>query len=196
MIHALRSVRGFIHEHDDMPAFHATYCVLTALVAAMFNLGAFALLIVFHVGLDLVKYREVHGFGWLRTWRAAARESLVDLTLLCLGLTFAVYLHHSLPHIAALSGLVLAEISLIHFTALFGAKLKILSDVLGVFMHLEHYMAIRHPRIAKPFSHLERVCMLTVTVSLFLIAVSSLTLRIDMASVAEILLREMVPGVV
>ncbi len=194
MTHTLRSIRRFAHAHDDTPVFHATYFILTALAAVLFNLGMFVMLVLIHMGLDIVKYREVHGLSWHRTIRAMLRESLIDIALVCLGLAFAVYLHHSLPSVAALSGLALAEITLIHAAGLIGPKFKILCDVLGVFLHLEHYMAIRHPRLAKPFTGLETVCIATIAVTLFLIMTSTLVLDIDYNSLAEIILHEMVPG--
>ena len=48
------SVRHFAHEHDDQPAFHATYLVIAFLTALLFNLGAFGLLIIAHMSLDMV----------------------------------------------------------------------------------------------------------------------------------------------
>lgn len=194
MTHTLNAMRGFIHTHDDVPAFHAAYFVLTALAAAMFNLGVFGLLVLLHLGMDIVKYREVHGFTWLRTVRATFRESLLDCTLLILGLSFAVYLHHSLEHIAALSGMARMEVTLIRAAALFGTKLKILADVLGVFLHLEHYMALRNPQLAKPFSGLEKLCLLTVASCLLLLVSASSVLDIDVSALGGILLHELVPG--
>lgn len=194
MTHAMRTMRGFVHEHDDLPAFHAGYFVLTAMAAAMFNLGVFAMLVLLHLGMDIVKYREVHGFTWGRTLSAALRESLLDCTLLVLGLCFAVYLHHSLEHVAALSGMARAELTLIRAAALFGTKLKIVADVLGIFLHLEHYMQIRNPRLARPFSGLEKLCMLSVVVCLFLLVTASLVLKVDMSALGKILLEELVPG--
>ena len=62
-------LRTFAWVHDELPAFHAAYLVLTFLTAALFNFGVFALLIAAHMMLDFVKYREVHGFTLLNTFR-------------------------------------------------------------------------------------------------------------------------------
>lgn len=191
---SLNTLKSFAFTHDEMPAFHAAYFVLTAIVALTFNLGTFAMLIAIHIALDLVKYRHRHSFSWIGTWKGALRESLLDLTLVCLGLAFAVYLHHSLAHIAVLSGLALAEITIIRFAASFSTKLKILCDVMGVFLHLEHYMAIRHPRIAKPFTGLEKLCFVSIAACLFLLVIATPLLHIDIASLGHIILDEMVPG--
>ena len=59
---AIRHLRIFAHEHDDIPAFHAAYLVGTFLAAAIFNLGFFLLLIIGHMCLDVVKYRDFHGY--------------------------------------------------------------------------------------------------------------------------------------
>ena len=91
----LSSVRHFAHVHDDLPAFHAGYLVLTILVASLLNLGVFGLLIIAHMALDYVKYREHHGFSWRRTMEGMVRESLVDIALLGVGVVFAVYFHHT-----------------------------------------------------------------------------------------------------
>ena len=104
-------LRHFAHEHDDLPAFHAVYLLLAILSAGFFNLGAFGLLIVAHMVLDVVKYRDRHGYSWHQTYDGVVRESLVDITLLLVGTVFAVYLHHSVG-VASLSGLMRAELSI------------------------------------------------------------------------------------
>ena len=55
MPHTLASARLFAHRHDELPAFHAAYLVITVLCAALLSLGAFAALIVAHIALDYVK---------------------------------------------------------------------------------------------------------------------------------------------
>src|SRR3990167_7218691 len=90
-----------LHQHDEYPAFHAGYLVLTFLIAALFNLGMFALLIFAHMMLDYIKYTEFHQYGHRKALRAMISESAVDVVLLLVGLVFVVYLHHSAGLIAA-----------------------------------------------------------------------------------------------
>lgn len=198
MIHTKPYLRfhAFALTHDDLPAFHAAYFVLTAIVVAMLNLGCFAMLIVAHMCLDIFKYRHRHRYTWFQTAYATVRESILDIALLLMGLSFAVYLHHSLPGIAALSGLALAEVTIVHAVALYGTKLKILSDVLGVFMHLEEYMAMKKPTLRTPFTILERISVGAITITFMLLALAATVLPLDAGAVLEIIVHEMTPGLI
>ena len=64
------NLRRILHSHDEYPAFHAGYLVLTFLIAALFNLGMFALLISAHMMLDYIKYTELHQYGHRKALRA------------------------------------------------------------------------------------------------------------------------------
>ena len=84
----------FAQHHDEFPAFHAGYLALTIIAAAMLNLGFFAVLVLIHMALDVYKYKVVHKSSWLEVAEGVFRESLLDITLLLLGLVFAVYLYN------------------------------------------------------------------------------------------------------
>ncbi len=157
MYSPILTFKGIAKTHDQSPAFHATYMVLTVLIAAMLNLGAFLVLIVAHMALDTVKYREVHGMRWKHVARGVVRESLVDVVLLILGLTSVVYLHHEMG-LAAASGLLRAQATLLNGLILVATKSRILFDILCVVSALPSHMqqVAVHPR--KPWSAFECFC--------------------------------------
>lgn len=188
-----RSLRAFAHEHDDLPAFHAAYLVLTFLAAAMLNLGFFALLILAHMGLDIFKYREVHGFKWKRTVEGVVRESLVDLCLFCMGLVVAVYLHPSLTGLAGIKGLMLAEITILHGIGVITPKLKIMYDMLKILAHLDHYLQRLHPRFGRHVALVEYVSGFGICIAIGMLLLAPILLMFDGAQYVWILMDELVP---
>jgi hypothetical protein len=188
-----RSLRSFAHQHDDLPAFHAAYLVLTFLAAALFNLGFFALLIVCHLMLDVYKYRDVHHLNWKKTLEGMFRESLLDITLLCMGVTVAVYLHPSLPLYAGIQGLMLAEVTLLRAVGVVTPKLKILYDFLKILAHVDLYLSKKHVRLGKNVSALELVSLFSLCVSAGLLIAAPVLLSVDAAQYLSIILDEMIP---
>lgn len=186
------SLRHFAHVHDDLPAFHAGYLVLTLLVASLFNLGAFALLIVAHMTLDVVKYREHHQFSVLQTWEGVVRESLVDIALLSVGVVFSVYLHHTVG-LASISGLLRAEMTVVRAVAILVPKVKILHHFLKVISHLHHYMDQTHPRLSKGWSSLDKFCFGVFFISATLVLLSPVLMNVTAATVLHILEYELIP---
>lgn len=191
----LRSIRSFAHQHDDLPAFHAAYLVLTLLAAALFNLGFFALLIVMHMMLDVFKYRDVHGYSWSKTIEGVIRESIIDVSLLLMGLTIAVYLHPSLALFTGLKGILLAEITILRAIGVISPKLKILYDFLKIFAHVDLYIRRVHPRLGKEAVFIEYVAMLSLLVSIGLLFIAPIVLLLDPAEYLTILLGELVPWI-
>lgn len=189
----LRTVRSFAHEHDNLPAFHAAYLVLTLLAAALFNLGFFALLIVLHMALDVFKYRDVHRYSWTKTVEGMMRESIVDISLLAMGLVIAVYLHPSLLIFSGMKGMMLAEITLLRSVGVITPKLKILYDFLKIAAHIDLYVRHVHPRIGKEFSVVEYVAVFSLLLSISLLIAAPLLLLVDPAQYLNILVEEMVP---
>jgi len=185
-------IRFFAHEHDDMPAFHAAYLILAFLTAGLLNLGAFGLLILAHMTLDYVKYRERHGFDLRGTWDGMIRESLVDVTLLAVGLVFSVYLHHSVG-VASVAGLMRAELSIIRMVALLVPKLKILHHFLKVIAHLHHYLEQVHPTHQKQFSGLDYICFYFLSISVFLVVFAAPIMHVEWSLVGHILAEELIP---
>lgn len=185
--------RLFAARHDQLPAFHATYLVLAILIGAMLPLGAFGLLIVAHMTLDFVKYREVHAFSWNKTIIAMVRESLIDITLLLSGLTFAVYLHHSLPAIAGLSGLYRSELTILRGLATFMPKLRILHETISILNHLRQYLTTVPPHLKRKLQPIEHLCFLALGVVVVLLALAPGVLGLDSAHYMMILKSELIP---
>lgn len=188
----IQYLRHFAHAHDEIPAFHAAYLVLTFLAAAMLNMGAFGLLIIAHMSLDIVKYREIHGKNWLVTLEATFRESLVDIAVFCVGLVFAVYLHNTIG-LVGLSGLLRAEATMLRMLGTVIPKLTILNDFLKMMVHLRHYLQRVHPQLQREWTPLERVCVLSIAVTLGLIAGATSIMNVDPAIVERVLVEELVP---
>jgi len=192
-IFSLRNLRSFAYQHDDLPAFHAAYLVLTLLAAALFNLGFFAGLILLHMALDVFKYRDVHKRSWSKTVEGIVRESIIDVSLLVMGLAVAVYLHPSLPLFAGVSGLMLAEITLLRAIGVLSPKLKILYDFLRILSHTDLYLKNVHLQLGKKATLIEYVAMMSLCVSLGLLFIAPVVLLIDPAQYVSILLGELLP---
>lgn len=190
---SIRSLRSFAHEHDNLPAFHAAYLAMTFLAAALFNLGFFAVLIVFHMVLDVFKYREVQGLNWKRTAEGVARESIVEVALLLMGLVVAVYLHPTLTGLVGIKGLMLAEITILHGIGVMTPKLKILYDMLKILANVDLYLQRLHPRFGKKLSMIETVSCISICVSLGMLIIAPILLMLSNAQYLYILMDELAP---
>ncbi len=188
----IASVRHFAHEHDDLPAFHAGYLLIAVICAALLNLGAFALLVIAHMALDTVKYRERHGHSWAATFDGVIHESLVDITLLLVGVVFSVYLHRTIG-IVSLAGLLHAELSVIRSGVLLVPKLKILHDFFKIISHIRQYLDILHPRHLRGWSGLDHLCMVFCTVSVLLLVFAAPIMSVDCLTVQNAILEEVIP---
>ncbi len=185
-------IRFFAHHHDEVPAFHAGYLVLTLLAAAMFNLGFFGMLILFHMLLDVLKYRELHRYSWRMTLRGIAKESLFDVMLFSAGLVFAIYFHHA-AGVAGLSGLLRAEATIIRALGTMIPKMKILQRILAVVSHLRHYIAFVHPEFHMEWSAADQRSAFFIVVSFMLIALSPFALELAPETFLRMLAGELIP---
>lgn len=191
-MHSTHALRTFIHEHDDIPAFHAAYLVLTFMAAALFNLGFFALLIAAHMSMDFVKYREVHHFTLMQTIRGIIRESVVDCAFLLLGLVFALYLHHSAGFIA-LSGLLRSEATILRAAATTIPELSILYHSVNIFTHPRAHMRLVDPALRHVWSPLEGAFMILGALCLLLIVLAPFLLPVSGAVIAKVIVGELLP---
>lgn len=188
----LLALRHFAHAHDDLPAFHAGYLVLTVLAAAILNLGAFAVLIAAHVSLDLIKYRELHRLSWMRTLEGTFRENLIDIFLLVVALTFSVYLHHTIG-IVALSGVVRADLTVARVAGVFLPKFEILNRFLAMLLHIGEHMRTLHARLSKSLASGEQLLLFLLAATLILLLGSPAILGISASAFFETLARELIP---
>ncbi len=191
----LHPFHSFAHRHDDLPAFHAGFLILTLLAAAMFSLGAFGLLIIAHMVLDYIKYREYHGYSLRLTFEGMVRESLVDVTLFMLGLVFAVFLHHSVAF-PGISGIMRTEITVIRMFGTLIPKMKILHNFLKVVAHLRHYLDHAHPHLRRHWSSLDKVCFFSIVLCSLMLLASAPILQVNYSIVAEIIKEELIPWVI
>ena len=189
MTHALASARIFAHKHDELPAFHAAYLVVTVLSAALLSLGTFAVLILLHMALDYVKYRDIHRCTFGRTVEGMIRESLFDIALLATGLTFAVYLDHTMA-IASISGFARSEMTLLKAAGTVLPKFGMLNDSLKVWMHLQIYLRHPHPRIGKALSTGEWLAISTTIVALFALMIAAPLMAKEGSAVLAIIYHE------
>jgi hypothetical protein len=155
MQHTLRrgfsSLSSIARSHDDLPAFNAAYWVLTLLAAMLFNAGAFMMLIAGHMALDVVKYRDIHGRKWLKVAEGVARENLIDVSVVALGVAFAVYCHTALPIVAGLRGILRTEIAIISGVVQVLAKTHVLHGFLTILADIHAYPrkgAFSHGQVA------------------------------------------------
>lgn len=190
MSHAIASARNFAHRHDELPAFHAAYLVITFLSAALLSLGAFVALILAHMALDYVKYRDMHRFTIRKTLEGMIRESLFDIALLCIGLTFTVYFHHTMA-IATVSGLLRSEMTLIRALGTVLPKFLILNDSLKVWVHVRDYLEHPHPRIGNAWTLTERLAVMTIITAIAALLLAAPLMGTGFQSVARILGEEM-----
>ncbi|MBI1934075.1 hypothetical protein HYS30_00235 [Candidatus Peregrinibacteria bacterium] len=193
MTHILTGIRTFAQRHDELPAFHAAYLVLTILTAALLNLGTFGLLIVAHMVLDTVKYREIHRMSWTKTVRATFRENLFDHTLFILGFLIAVYLHHSLPGIAGISGLLRSEITIARGLGTLLPKAEILQRFLHVIYHLRHHLTQSETPIGERFTPTERFSIVLIGCGALLLFLAPMILHIGSAQLLLITQEEIIP---
>jgi hypothetical protein len=158
--------RAFLQEHDDMPAFHAAFLVLSVLIAALFNLGAFGLLILLHMALDAYKHRAREGRMFF-----VLRDSLPDIALLALALVFALYLHPAGGLVAA-SGLLRAEASITRMLGMLLPRFALLRHVECSALHAPG-------RVLPHWSWVEEASLVVLIVSVLLLIVAPLGLHAD-----------------
>lgn len=184
---------NFARFHDEIPAFHVFYAVLTLLAAAMFSIGTFGVLIIAHMVLDIVKYREVHKLPWSHTLKAVVHESLLDCTLLAVALLVSVYFHSSVGFIQ-LSGLLRAELSIVQFLGVVLPKFIILEHLVKVFAHIHHYLLYIHPHAHKRrWSKLDKIYFGLLTGSVLLLLFAPMITRADPTVITHVVLHELQP---
>lgn len=186
-------MKTFAEQHDELPAFHATYLVLTFLAAAMLNLGFFAILIVLHAGLDVLKYRQAHKCTIFQTAEGVLRENVLDVTLLLFGFVVSVYLHPTLTGLAGIKGLMLAEMTIIRSIGIITPKLSILYDFIHVASHIEEYIKRVHPHIGRPLTLLEVVCLFSMCVSLAMLLAAPTLLSLTSEQFMHMIFTEGIP---
>ncbi|MDD3897230.1 MAG: hypothetical protein PHU04_05355 [Candidatus Peribacteraceae bacterium] len=184
--------RALAHEHDSLPAFHAAYLVLILLAAAFFSLGFFALLILGHMSLDLVKYRDFHGFSWRQTCAAAFHENLMDVALLCIALVFSVYLHHSVGLIGV-SGLLRTGATFLWAAGTIGPKFAILENALRMVARFQYYLDQIQPQALRGWRTADYVYASCIVLSFFLLLAAPYMTGAEPGVIRMVVLWELTP---
>ncbi len=193
MIALTQSLRAFAHEHDDIPAFHAAFLVATVLTAAVLNLGCFALLICAHMALDFVKYRDLHRYDLRTTLKAMVLESIGDVALFFVALTFAVYLNHTYM-LAAVSGMLRSELSLLRMLGTLIPKIRIMENILAIALNFHNYMHRVHPNLTGPVTGFQTWCMRIIALCGVLLVLAVLFFHAHGLSLVTVLAHELVPS--
>ncbi len=180
----------FAVSHDDIPAFHAVYIVGTFLAAAVLHTGFFAILIALHMCLDYVKYRDIHGFSHRMTFHAIAFESLADIALLLLSLTFGVYLSPTYA-LAAVSGLLRSELTILRAIGTVLPRVRIVEHMLTVFLGFHSYMHTVQPGIDQPLTRVKRASLWCIGICAFLLILAPIVYGGDMKALLFALAREL-----
>jgi len=188
-----RSIRGFAHEHDDIPAFHAAFLVGTILCAAVFNLGFYLMLIVAHVMLDIVKYHDVHGMSFKKTLKAAALESIGDIALFLLALNFAVYLNHTYM-LNALGGMMRSGLTVLRAFGTMLPKIRILENMCTIALNFHGYMHTAHPALDRKLSRLEKWSVRSIILSIAMLVLAVFLFQHFQWDLSKVLAHELIPS--
>lgn len=183
------SFRQFAYEHDDIPAFHAANLVATFLVAALLNLGYFAVVIGLHMMLDYFKYRDVHGYSIPVTLKAILLESITDIAFFLVALTSVVYLSHTYL-LEAVSGLFRSELTLLRAAGTILPKVRIVEDTMLIIFNFHHYLHTPHPDLNRPITRVQHWSFLTVFTCVLLLLCSLVLYHGHMDTLEIILKRE------
>lgn len=187
------SIRRFAHSHDDIPAFHAAYLVAVFLTASLLNLGFFLWLIVLHMGLDFVKYREIYGFGYRKTLRAMMLESITDIAMFLFALTTTVYLHHTFL-ITIVSGLVRSELTVLRALGTIIPKIHILEHIIHISVDVHSYLHESVAGLDRPMTRVQIWSVRTAWACAFLLVFAVILHRSDELVLLRILAHELVPS--
>lgn len=184
---------SLVRSHDDLPAFNAAYWVLTFLAAMLFNAGAFILLIAMHMVLDVYKYREIYGRNWSKVAEGVARESLIDVSVVALGIAFSVYCHTALPLVAGLRGIVRTEIVVLNALVQVATKTHVLHGFLTILADIHGYLQTVHPRMDSWLSPIDIVALASLVVSVALTLLAPWILGLDAGQIARLADEILVP---
>lgn len=177
----------------DLPAVHATYVIVALIVAGLFNLGVFGVLLLGHLGLDVWKYWTQFHLRGRKFFEAILRENLLDCMLFFLALTTALYLNQSLPHIAALSAAGRTHVVLLRGLAVLLPKFTILHRTLRVLLNLHAWKMHKPVHFHASFTLSECTYLSALGIAIVLFALAPTILGMDPAPVIKMLGGILVP---
>jgi|GEM_PF-1761741 hypothetical protein len=133
-----RHVVHVAHNHDDWAWFRIWFAIATVTASIVLNLGVFALLVVSHMVLDVIKYRSKHNLSWYWTFAETMREGLVDIFFISLGLLLGVAFHHAVA-IGGLGRVARLEVLLLNMFLRVAPRFKIAEHLLEIFLYWKHH---------------------------------------------------------
>lgn len=187
------SLRQFGFAYEDLPAFHAAYFMLTLIFAGIFNLGFFAALIVLHIALDFIKYKIYLKYTFARSLHLVIRESLVDVALFFLAVAATVYLHPTLPYIAAFTGGAETRMTIIRGLLVLLPKLTILHHTLRIIFRLPEYLKTPTLRTKRRWTTAERIFLIVLLIALAALALAPETLHATVTELQTMIQSQLVP---
>ena len=161
----------------------------------LFNAGAFLMLVAGHMALDVYKYREIHSKRWMKVAEGVMRENLIDVSVISLGVAFAVYCHSTLPIFAGIQGLIRTEIAVVNAIVQVTVKTHVLHGFLTFIADIHQYLSKMHPRMGKRLSPVETLSIIALVLSLSLTIAAPWLLRLNADQVARIAHELFVPWV-
>lgn len=187
----LLSARWFARRHDELPAFHAAAIVLAFVIASLCTTGLFVLAITAHACLDWVKFRDVYRLSWRAAAAQAIRTNVVMATLILTGLTASMYLHPSFGLLAGLTGIALAEGSLVRGMAIVLPKFAVLRHLSG---RWEALMGVHDPK-PQAFGPVEKSFLALFVTALALLVAGPSLLHVPVSTYLLVLRVELTPGI-
>jgi len=170
----MQPVVVFAHRHDTLPWFRTWFTVATVIASIIFNLGIFAMLVAVHMGLDIIKYRTLHGLCWRCVVFETIRESLVDIFFIALGILLAILFHHSVA-IGGLGRLGEVPMFLLTMVLRVGPRLQIAEHILEIVTYWQHHFTTLN-RPGTPLTKGEKtVCAATFFVLSLVLLLSALS---------------------
>ncbi len=186
------AVKRLAKAHDHMSAMQIGAGIFILLVAALFNPGAFGILVLTHMALDVIKYRQIHQWPWSTTLVATLRESLVDLALLsfifCIGL-YASFGAELMPH-----GTILAtEALLFRALVVLLVQVEVCRHVLhGITDSIGHFPDVRLG-VTGPLYPIEVWAMCLLSICIFLIVLIPILLHLTTTEFTYAVLQQLIP---
>ena len=127
-----QSIQSAFDRREQLPALRAASLLLVVLVAAMFRLGAFTVLIALHILFDIyASASTMRKPGIVRITLLVLSKHLLNIILLLGAVVATVYLNQSLASIAALSGLWRSLLTIVRALVVFLPKFLILPSFLS-----------------------------------------------------------------
>ena len=172
------------------------YFVLAIGLSFFLNLGFFFLLVLVHLVLDIAKHRMI-GASWKRALGRGAREGLVDLAFLFVGLVLGLYVFVGLAAGLPQAGraIAAARVSKLARFGRIAARTASAQRFVETFMQLFLYLDEHNElvQIDGEFTKVEKAFVIILVICLILLAVSPWLIGVTPEVFLQYLSVELVP---